>query len=275
MLRKTFTIIGCGLKYIIFLTSFLLSLIVVEIGLRCSGKVPGYFTGYQGFQAVDSLVLYENYKTDEFGNYVVGDFVRDSLIHFVDDSDCSIDEGKIAKKVSGVDGMDLVIKDFCRLVRDEQSMMFNYQKDLKALHHHDQYDSSFLRYVKNPFNAQGFRSIEFNNHRTDKLKVLLLVIRLLWGMGAEPIYNSFADLLITKGYAVYNSGIISVDPAQYASVLLNYYDEIRPDVVVVNFFEGNDIMSYSRTPSEGEPHEHITNAGFLFSLCQWQLFRCK
>jgi hypothetical protein len=77
--------------------------------------------------------------------------------------------------------------------------------------------------------------------------VLLIGDSFTWGLTAQPIQTCFADLLAQQGYCVYNLGIPGTDPAQYEAQVRHWLPRLKPDVVVVNYYIGNDWMWAART----------------------------
>lgn len=112
-------------------------------------------------------------------------------------------------------------------------------------------------------NPQGFRGQEFKFIDTNVTKVLLIGDSFTWGGNADPITNSFSDLLAKKDFLVYNSGIPGADPNQYAKIAERYIPELKPDKVVVVFYLENDVMYYKWENGPNQPRYHITNAGWL------------
>lgn len=84
-------------------------------------------------------------------------------------------------------------------------------------------------------------------------------------MSAKPYYNSFTDILLARGYLVYSAGIPGTDPAQYAAIAKKYVPILKPDMIIVCFYPGNDLLPFPREPLPLRPHEHMTNAGFFES----------
>lgn len=245
---------------------FLITIALGELLLRVKVQV-GYQTHYSGFIIVDSLIVYEDYRTDSAGNYVMSYSVTDTLKNQFEVKSCNALDFSLDNRISNTDGIEHILMDFCMLKsKTKGNTPFEvfansiYNKDSL-----DEVDSAYLAYFRYPFNQQGFRSIPFQNLQTDKIKVLLVGDSFVWGMSANPYYNSFADILSAKNYVVYNAGISSVDPLQYYHVLDCYLDKINPDIAIINFYEGNDIMPYERVHAMNRPHEHITNAGFFDS----------
>jgi len=101
---------------------------------------------------------------------------------------------------------------------------------------------------------------------TSRIKVMLLGDSFTWGHSTENKTSSFANTLLARGYWVYNTGISGVDVAQYLQVLKVYFDSILPDVVILNFYMGNDVSYHARTPTAGVPVFFSTNAGNIMSF---------
>ncbi len=253
-------------KYLFSILIFVFVLFAGEMALRIK-NVPGYQTHFSGFDIVDSLVEYKDYTTDTAGNYLLSDVVVDSFKKYYDFKDCKFNNKKVLKDISNVDGVNDVIRDFCKLQHKTKgdSDFEKFAISLLKKPDPDHVDLAYLSYINYPFNSHGFKSIPFMPLKTNKTKILLVGDSFAWGMTAKPYYNSFADLLSTKGYVVYNAGITSVDPIQYLHVCKTYVDVVQPDIVIVNYFEGNDLLDYDRIHEQSKPHEHITNAGFFES----------
>lgn len=250
-------------RIIKILSSFLIFTIVIilaEFLFKIKFK-PGYQTHLSGFVIVDSLIVYSDYSTDTFGNYVLSTIVTDSLHQQYNHKNCFIENSKIANKISNYDGIKAVLRDFCNLKQRSFLPFEVFSDSILQSSSLDEVGNAYKNYINWPFNKNGFRSIEFVNHITDKNKILLIGDSFTWGMSAKPYYQSFADLLSTKGYVVYNAGISGVDPLQYYNTILNYTSMIDPDVILINFYEGNDLIQYPREMEYNKPHEHITNAG--------------
>ncbi|MBK7147472.1 MAG: SGNH/GDSL hydrolase family protein [Bacteroidetes bacterium] len=94
---------------------------------------------------------------------------------------------------------------------------------------------------------------------------MLLGDSFTWGHSAANLTNSFADILLAKGYVVYNTGVSGADPAQYLAVAKRYIPLLKPDVVIVNFFLGNDIQYYPGRVTPFKPIHYSCNAGNLLA----------
>ncbi|MCB0639827.1 MAG: SGNH/GDSL hydrolase family protein, partial [Lewinella sp.] len=129
----------------------------------------------------------------------------------------------------------------------------------------DVIDQAQLRFLDSPINAQGYRSIPMERYVTERPVILLLGDSFTYGWSARPWFGAFADQLRAMGYVVHNLGITGTGPDQYARTAEVYVPQLKPDVVVVNFFMGNDIMYF---PIESRPYEMVyypTNAGVIMA----------
>lgn len=122
-----------------------------------------------------------------------------------------------------------------------------------------EWEAAIVNFVCNPINKDGFRSIEFKRYRCSKPSILLLGDSFTWGHTTDNKTNSFADILLSKGFVVYNTGITTTDVAQYLAVAKKYIPELYPDYVVVNFYLGNDISYYKREVLPHHPTFYCTN----------------
>lgn len=126
-----------------------------------------------------------------------------------------------------------------------------------------EWEAAVLNYIYHPINDNGFRSISFKKYKRNKPSILLLGDSFTWGHSADHATNSFADILLSMGYTVYNTGITGSDVAQYLAVAKKYIAELQPDFVIVNFYLGNDIAYYKRIPKPHQQFLYHTNAGLL------------
>ena len=90
-------------------------------------------------------------------------------------------------------------------------------------------------------NSDGFRSTEFKQYETKLTKILFVGDSFTWGSG-DPITNSFVDIVSRRGYLVFNTGIPGTAPNQYAFLVEKYVPLLKPDIVAVMFYMGNDIV---------------------------------
>lgn len=116
-------------------------------------------------------------------------------------------------------------------------------------------------------NPDGFRSKPLNQLDSAKKKVLFIGDSFTWGMSAKPFFDSsFCDLLQKNtSYEIINTGIPAADPAQYAAIATNYVPQLKPNMVVVAFFMGNDLMKEDRTVAPHQSFYYWTNAGAVLA----------
>jgi hypothetical protein len=119
-------------------------------------------------------------------------------------------------------------------------------------------------YTKNKsINRDGFRGNPFEYVDTPRAKILLIGDSFTWGSTARPLTNCFADLLQQAGYYVYNGGMPGVDPQQYALMAKKYTSLLKPDVVAVCLYLGNDIRSQPLVMQPNKNLYYLTNFGNL------------
>lgn len=244
-----------------------LCVLFIEIILSATNIIQkGQVNDYDNFSSFDTLQLHTIYSTDEVGILRIDPVFlqsfkenlsitkKDSSIYFADNiANIFYEFNELKRFLNSNNTHNLQENQFVKFVFEE-------------LGNSNEFVSALTDYINFPFNSDGFRSIDFcKTIGKDKVKVMLVGDSFVWGMSAQPYYNSFADLLITKGYVVYNMGIIGTDPAQYEAIIKKYAPIINPDIIITNFYEGNDYMSFRRKPKADEPLEHFTNIGFLDS----------
>jgi hypothetical protein len=268
---------------VLVLGSVMLSLFLGEFCLRMLGYQPSIYKKTDGFEKVDSLIEYKNFTTDELGIYKFSTWVSDSFPKYFDPKSGKIENELLANSLYNIDQIDYVHQSFFRLSDpdafntlhwigtrwyqkdDESTRTANFYRSLLKKVQLSFLDSAIVAYLKKPFNEEGFRSISFKAKCGNKKRILLIGDSFVYGMCARPFYNSFYDILLSEGYCVFNAGIPGTDPAQYAAIAEKYVPLLKPDLVIVCFYPGNDYMQYERKVSSGFPHEHIINAGFLSS----------
>jgi lysophospholipase L1-like esterase len=113
-------------------------------------------------------------------------------------------------------------------------------------------------------NSDGFRSPEFFNDPASgrqKLTVVILGDSFTWGASASPISESFPDVLRKAGYRVHNLGIPGIGPRQYRRMADEYLPRLKPDVVVVALYLGNDFLDGQWEPPVGRPPYYVLEGG--------------
>jgi len=254
------------------LISFLLTLALAEGFLRLTGSQPGFKTYSKKFKEVDSLYVLEGYDADSNGILRISNRAKEFVCNELH-AKKSVNE--IAPRSPHQHkGVYRVLSDFMQL-RDE-----SYASDFKsflAKLSMDTTDEELITAIESysicPFNSDGFKSIGFRKYNSKAKSILLLGDSFTWGHSASNITNCFADLLLAKGYVVYNSSITGTDPAQYLQIARALIPKLEPDFVVVNFYMGNDIVYFERKPLPHVPVFYCTNAGNLISCPEGIYFK--
>ena len=128
-------------------------------------------------------------------------------------------------------------------------------------------DSSYWAAIGVHVNEDGFRSPDFNKLDSTKKKVLFIGDSFTWGMSANPIKDHcFVDLVRNEtSNEVINLGIPAADPPQYLQLAKKYIPALKPDIIFVLFFMGNDLMIQDRAVIPDEPFYYYTNAGAIMA----------
>jgi hypothetical protein len=243
--------------------SILIFLITLEFLLFVTGSKPGVFYKLKGFELNNIEDRTSIYSNDNHGIFRIDPIIHEFLNN--------LDNEELKKnydQIKRLDGLERIIDDFKDLINIKKTSAKSnseFEKRVLKIDSNGCFDQILLKYIKTPINENGFRSITFEKTDCKKPKIMLIGDSFVWGMSATPIYNSFSDILLSRGYLVYNFGIPGTDPAQYEAILKKYLSIIDPDLVVVVFFPGNDFMTYKREIKENEPLEHYTQIGFIES----------
>lgn len=241
--------------------SVLVTLLLCEASLRLMfGVVPGTLVSSKNFKSVKELKDYTVFSTDAAGIMSVDTGIAAQIISL-------IQKGKTTGVWKHL--YENYINDAGRLVDDVEEFLKpgftcklkKYMADKRQ--RTDDAERAIEYYVTHPINADGFRSIEFKPYNTEKKKILLLGDSYTWGHSATNFFKSFADNLLAEGYVVYNTGITCTDPVQYEQLAARYVPTLKPDVVIMNVYLGNDIQYYERKPLPYTPQMFTTNAGLL------------
>lgn len=257
-LRKELTVPNM----LLLLASTLITVSGAEFVLRMTGVVPGQLRYNKWVNVVDELHVIPGFRADRNGLTVVDASVAAEMQSL-------LVQGKSTKlqQLSRVSSASVVAE--VRLVYEDHE---NVQGPLKALignfraGESEGFNSCVAHYLDHPINEHGFYSIPFDTMVGGRPRVLLLGDSFTWGHSTSNKTLSFANILLSRGMAVYNTGISGADVPQYKKVLEVYGNELKPHVVVVNFFIGNDVDFFERTPIEGIPIHFSTNAGNLMSF---------
>lgn len=253
-----------------FILMFVVFFVILEMGLRTLKFEPGKLYANKWFHKVDKLEVLKAFNTDKNGIYKLDTTYIDLLNRTVNLNP------KIVE-----DNIDSLVKnnfsqDFVSVIRDFNAMLFtekpksNFELQIERIKNqsaHNKKDSIILFYAKHPFNNEGFFSIPFVHIENDKPSVLVLGDSFTWGHDASNKTYSFVNELIAKGYVVYNTGISGVDVTQYEIIAKKYIPIIQPDIVILNFFIGNDVSYVKRVvDKENYPIFFSTNAGNIMSI---------
>jgi hypothetical protein len=255
---------------LLLVLSLIITISLAELVLRKLGYVPGQLRSSPWLQKVDELYPLSGFKADEYG------------IFKVDTSICRKIEADRTEAERWFD----YIKHRCMaelpvLYFDHAGFSKYYKPSnelslrFEGLQHHasqSAYDSVLAHFQQFPVNADGFYSIPFNTTITGKTKVLLLGDSFTWGHSTKNKTGSFANVLLARDFLVYNTGISGADMAQYMRILETYLDSIDPDIVILNFYVGNDVSYYTRIPESGLPIHFNTNAGNLMAFQDGEQF---
>lgn len=113
-------------------------------------------------------------------------------------------------------------------------------------------------------NNDGFRSPEFDAAQPsgwEGTTVAILGDSFTWGATAIPLSRSFPDMLRTEGYQIHNLGIPGTGPLQYRKVAEAYLPRLKPDVVIVALYLGNDILATQWEPPPGRLLYYVVENG--------------
>lgn len=122
---------------------------------------------------------------------------------------------------------------------------------------------SFNRRPGYHVNSWGFRGPEFDLKDSSRKKIMLIGDSFTWGAHATPIDSSYADRLRRPGYQILNFGIPGTEPDQYERIAERYLDTVKPDMVCLFFYMGNDVMGQPKIVLPNSNIYHITNVGWL------------
>ncbi len=243
--------------------ALLLSLAMCELTLRMLNYKPSVHTYSKYFYPVDSLYLMHGFTADSSGITKVDSLARKKIAERIKKKDGEYDNSTEDREIYQL------ASDNIKLLEGKADSKFGlmvntlFSSDTSKL---GEMDKAILQYAYSPINEDGFRSISFKNHVTRNTKILLLGDSFTWGHSASGKSNSFADILLANGYLVYNTGISAADVAQYLTIAQKYIPLLKPDIVIVNFYIGNDVTYYRREVKPFTPIFFPTNAGHLMSF---------
>lgn len=240
-----------------------------EVGLRVLGWRPGQFNYSQWAHPVDSLVVVPGMYTGADGITKVDTSIFNGVL-----AEPEVTELEFVVYYDSLhlwnEPLDAIRRAWYPFTSDSGvaysefnehrlDLLYSGKDPLSAI------DSNFLAYVQHPINRDGFYSPPFDTVGIGSNRILLLGDSFTWGHSAKNVKCSFANTLLARGYAVYNTGISGADVPQYQRILREYGPKLRPKVVVLNFFMGNDVGYFERIPKPGIPVHFYTNAGAILS----------
>ncbi|MDA9121140.1 SGNH/GDSL hydrolase family protein [Flavobacteriales bacterium] len=249
------------------IVAVLVVLCTSELALRNLGWTPGVTHYNQWFNPVDSLVPLKGFESDEHGIFKVDTSLVQSLSQDLRDARIGHKRvGAHAKKI-GISSeiAALVFDHVIALDNDSVNALLPFRSldsgaEISCL------DSVVVHYLNNPINADGFYSIPVNCNCEGKTKVMLIGDSFTWGHSTSNNLFSFSNRLLARDYAIHNFGISGADVSQYQQILKTYLEIIDPDIILVNFYMGNDVAFHQRTPKALVPIFFSTNAGNLYSF---------
>lgn len=247
---------------ILFFSTIAVTLVAAEITLRMLGYVPGLESwSIHSFHPVGKLTTQKGFFADEKGILKIDSTSRDELVRNIAQKQTKLtlnQAGEVYELAN--DAINIISR---KTKNDLADLYFKILQ--KPQNRRTEWETAIVNYIQSPINTDGFRSIEFRKYNHTKPSLLLLGDSFTWGHSAKNKTNSFADILLSKGYVVYNTGITTTDVAQYLAVAEKYIPELQPDFVIVNFYIGNDISYFKREVLPYHPTFYCTNAGYLLS----------
>jgi lysophospholipase L1-like esterase/uncharacterized membrane protein len=255
---------------ILALSVLIITLLIAEVVLRMLNFQPGRHTHPRYFSTVDSLYALEGFETDSNGILKISSDAKSEIQQDIKLKKNHIITSPKTHEIYSIasDNIDLINGNIENEIAGYYELL--KAKDTSEL---DEFENAVIDYINSPINEEGFRSIAFKEYNTNKQKILLLGDSFCWGHSAKNKTSSFADILVAQGYVVYNTGISATDVAQYLAVAKKYIPILKPDIVVVNFYLGNDVSYYKRLPAQNNPVFFPTNAGYLMACPHGEYFK--
>lgn len=245
---------------------FLASLIASEIGLWLLHYNPGYSQSNKWIEIVDEVEVLHGFEADTLG---ITKFPKQAIAY----------NRTMMLKASEAGTLDccplpdsLYTEAYETWKFYHEELLLEVQNDFSSLYKAikekdvwNSFDSLIMQYALSPINDDGFKSIPFDKTISNKKKVLLLGDSFTFGHHVKNISSGFADILLSKGYLCYNTGISGADIMQYYLIAKKYIPIIQPDIVILNAYLGNDLTTYYRSPEPYLPLYYTTNAGNLYT----------
>lgn len=235
------------------------TLCVAEIILRTYGYRPSQITDINSFRPVKKLILQEGYEADENGMTYISPIVAAKIRQYLKDPS-KYDRSNFANVAGEISELTTQYEQVLTL--KDKSPFTDFYASILHKEHRDAFDSLVISYVSSPINSDGFRSIPFRK-RSSRKRVLLIGDSFTYGFTTVNKVHSFYDILLSRGLEVYNTGLNDADPPQYESVARKYISLLHPDIVVVNFYMGNDVQYFHQVFKPFQTYNYRTNAGYL------------
>ncbi len=252
VLLAIFILVGERLRENLFLSVFSVAftLVLAEAGLRFIGYSPGQFKYHHWLHPVDSLRTLEGFVNDSNGIMKVDTAAAAELWkRLVEVPKDSLGRDELNRQFFG-ELIDLF---------KSHSLDGDNWKDFPN-------NAVVQNYIERPINQHGFYSIPFDTSLVEGKRILLLGDSFTWGHSAIHKSRSFANQLLERGYTVFNTGISGTDVLQYELVLKNHFSVVRPELVILNFFVGNDVTHFKRKTGIDFPVMFHTTGGSIMAL---------
>lgn len=253
---------------LIFISS-ILTLVLAEGVLRLCGFVPGQFLFDPWIEIVDELKMMDGFVADENGILKVDTAVSNNIQNILNAKSInrkSYDDFDFRDNLNGE--VDALMRNYFEkgLLEYENNEFTRRVTSILNSKNWDYTDSLIIQTLRNPINSDGYFSIPFSKKANGKPKVLLLGDSFTWGHSTSHKTASFSNTLLARDFVVLNTGISGSDVAQYKRIAETYMKRLQPDIVVLNFFMGNDVSYLERPIIPGVPLMYHTNAGNINSF---------
>ena len=260
-------------EILLFLAISFCCFILLEASLRMFHMYPGQYIYSPYFHKVNELKEYRGFIGDSNGIFKVDTNISEQIENYVDRHYPFFQLFLTHDFERDILGVYRDFKD--NRIRFVKNNFTQHLNEIQNKNEHSKLDDALCEYIKSPINEEGFFSIPFINFHSEHTKVLLLGDSFTWGHSASHKTYSFANELLAKNYIVYNTGISGADVTQYLAIAQAYIPILKPDVVILNFYLGNDVSYYSRVLTPYIPLFYSTNAGNLYSYKNGVLFKTK
>lgn len=142
------------------------------------------------------------------------------------------------------------------------------------------YDDSYNRFRGKPFardwdfklNSRGFKDVEFPERKGSGYRIVALGDS--FAFGVVPYQFNYLTLLESRmqqdspGIEVLNMGVPGTGPREYLSILVREGLALQPDMVLVSFFIGNDLIESRGKPEPRKWYSYSYLASLFHYLIQ-------